>query len=243
KNVLETYPRDELFQIDVDTLYRFVTDIMTLSERPRIRALARRDRFNRFVSILAFIPKDRYDSSIRQRVGTLLANAYAGRLSAAYPNYPEGPLVRTHFIIGRDVGETPDVPRATLEAGIAAIVRNWTDELRSATIGASREHAGVAAVDRYLDAFGPAYRAAYGASIALNDIAIVEGLGEQDQRAVRLLPHIGDEYLGSLKLYTRGAAVSLSRRVPVLENFGFEVIDESSFTIAPLGGKPVFLHD
>jgi glutamate dehydrogenase len=243
KNVLETYPRDELFQIDVETLYRFVTDIMTLSERPRIRALARRDRFNRFVSILCFIPKDRYDSSIRQRVGTLLANAYAGRVSAAYPTYPEGPLVRTHFIIGRDAGETPDVPRATLEAGIAAIVRNWTDELRSATIGASKEHAGVAAVDRYLDAFGPAYRAAYGAATALNDIAIIEGLGDRHERAVRLLPHVGDEYLGSLKLYTRGAAVSLSRRVPVLENFGFEVVDESSYTIAPTGGKPVFLHD
>ena len=243
KNVLETYPRDELFQIDVDTLYRFVSEIQTLSERPRVRALARRDRFNRFVSILVYISKDRYDSAIRQKVGALLANAYAGRLSAAYPTYPDGPLARTHFIIGRDVGETPDVPRATLEAGIAAIVRNWVDELRSATIGASKEHAGVAALERYLDAFGPAYRAAYGASTALTDIAIIEGLSDARPRAVRLVAHDGDAQLASLKLYTRGAAVSLSQRVPILENFGFEVIDESSFSIAPAEGKPVFLND
>ena len=103
RNVLETYPRDELFQIDVDTLNAFVSDILTLSERPRIRALARRDRFNRFVSILVYVPKDRYDSIIRQKVGTFLAQTYAGRLSAAYPAYPDGPLARTHFIVGRDV--------------------------------------------------------------------------------------------------------------------------------------------
>jgi glutamate dehydrogenase len=243
KNVLETYPRDELFQIDVETLYHFVSEILTLSERPRIRALARLDRFNRFVSILVYISKDRYDSAIRQKVGALLANLYAGRLSAAYPSYPDGPLARTHFIIGRDGGETPDIPRAALEAGIAAIVRNWVDELRSATIGASRAHPGVAALERYLEAFGPGYRAAFGAETALNDIAIIEGLGEGRARAVRLLPHRDDAYLASLKVYTRGAAVSLSQRVPILENFGFEVIDESSFTIAPVDAKPVFLHD
>ena len=242
KNVLETYPRDELFQIDVETLYHFVSEILTLSERPRIRALARLDRFNRFVSILVFIPKDRYDTAIRQKVGAFLAHEYAGRLSAAYPAYPDGPLARTHFIVGRDGGETPDVPRATLEAGIAAIVRNWVDELRSATIALAPDHPGAAALERYLEAFGPAYRAAYGAEAALNDIAITERLGE-GARAVRLIAHAGDEYLASLKLYTRGRSVSLSQRVPILENFGFEVIDESSFTIAPAGGKPIFLHD
>ena len=61
-NVLENYPRDELFQIDEDTLYHFAIDIMNLSERPRVRALARVDEFDRFVSVLVFVPKDRYDT-------------------------------------------------------------------------------------------------------------------------------------------------------------------------------------
>ncbi|MDQ4135363.1 MAG: NAD-glutamate dehydrogenase, partial [Pseudomonadota bacterium] len=77
-NVLETYPRDELFQIDEDTLYRFAVDIMNLSERPRIRALARIDQFDRFVSVLVYIPKDRYDSNVRRRVGEFLAAIYQG---------------------------------------------------------------------------------------------------------------------------------------------------------------------
>ncbi len=242
KNILETYPRDELFQIDIDTLNAFASDILTLSERPRIRALARRDRFNRFVSILVYIPKDRYDSAIRQQVGMFLAQTYAGRFSAAYPAYPDGPLARTHFIIGRDVGETPDVPRSVLESGIAAIVRNWADELRAAAASASSDHLGVTA-ERYLDAFGPGYRAAYGASTALADIAIIEGLEVEGGRAVRVAPRDGSVNLASLKLYTRSVPLSLSQRVPILENFGFEVVDEASFRIAPLGAEPVFLHD
>ena len=206
KNVLETYPRDELFQIDVETLYHFVSEILTLSERPRIRALARLDRFNRFVSILVFISKDRYDSAIRQKVGAFLAHLYAGRLSAAYPAYPDGPLARTHFIIGRDGGETPEIPRATLEAGIAAIVRNWVDELRSATLGLApdippraRSNAISTLSDRPI---GPPMERRPRSTTSRSSRA----LGEEGARAVRLMPHMGDAYLASLKLYTRGRA-------------------------------------
>jgi glutamate dehydrogenase len=106
-NVLESYPRDELFQVDEETLYRFALDIMGLSERPTLRALARPDEFDRFVSVLVFIPKDRYDTNVRRRVGEFLAGVYQGRVSAAYPAYPEGPLSRTHYIVGREEGATP----------------------------------------------------------------------------------------------------------------------------------------
>ena len=60
--VLENYPRDELFQIDEDTLYGFALAIMHLDERPRVRVLPRRDRFDRFVSVMVYVPRDRYDS-------------------------------------------------------------------------------------------------------------------------------------------------------------------------------------
>ena len=68
-NVLEQYPRDELFQIDEDTLYQFALAILQLDQRPRVRVLPRRDRFDRFVSILVYIPRERYDSQIRARIG------------------------------------------------------------------------------------------------------------------------------------------------------------------------------
>jgi glutamate dehydrogenase len=59
-NVLENYPRDELFQIDEDTLHNFALTVLQLDERPRVRVLPRRDRFDRFVSVLVYVPRDRF---------------------------------------------------------------------------------------------------------------------------------------------------------------------------------------
>src|SRR6266850_6622424 len=131
-HILEEYPRDELFQIDVDTLYNFVMEILILYERPRVRALARADKFDRFVSIIAFIPRDKYDTDVRTRVAGFLAEVYKGRLAASYTAFPEGSLARVHYIIGRYEGETPVIERATLEAGISAIAATWSDKLKAA---------------------------------------------------------------------------------------------------------------
>src|SRR2546423_13295006 len=130
--VLENYSRDELFQIDEDTLYLFVLAIMYLDERPRVRVLARRDRFDRFVSVMVFVPRERYDSSARVAIGTYLAGVYKGRISAFYPYFAEGPLVRVHFIIGRYQGETPDPGRAIVEQAVEGPVRTWADSLAEA---------------------------------------------------------------------------------------------------------------
>src|SRR5262249_19523027 len=128
-NVLETYPRDELFQLDDDTLYHFALAIMQLEERPRVRVLVHRDRFDRFVSVLVFVPRDRFDSNIRPLIREYPAETYGGHVSAFRPFFPEGPLTRVHFIIGRDAGEAANPDRATLEEAVSAIVRTWSDAL------------------------------------------------------------------------------------------------------------------
>src|ERR1700719_2947636 len=136
-NVLETYPRDELFQIDEDLLYHFVLAILQLGERPRVRVLPRHDRFDRFVSVLVYVPRERYDSATRIAIGNYLANVYQGRVSAFYPFFAEGPLVRVHFIIGRSEGEAPNPERATLDRAVETIVRSWIDGLNEALNAAS----------------------------------------------------------------------------------------------------------
>jgi glutamate dehydrogenase len=151
-NVLESYPRDELFQVDEETLYRFALDIMGLSERPTLRALARPDEFDRFVSVLVFIPKDRYDTNVRRRVGEFLAGVYAGASRPPTRPIPRARSPRTHYIIGRDEGATPTVTRETLEAGIAAIVRTWATPCATRS-SRHRRPAARALAARYASAF------------------------------------------------------------------------------------------
>ena len=240
-NVLENYPRDELFQLDAETLYGFAIEVLGLTERPRIRALVRADRFHRFVSVLVFVPKDRYDTTVRQRIGAWLAEVFGGRVSAAIPAYPEGPLARTHFIIGRNAGPTPVVEQARIEAAIAAITRTWADGFRAAI---AADPAGEARLSAYLDAFSAAYREAFAPEAAIRDIAVLAALGPAAPFAVDLYRNAGDaEARARLKVFAHAAPLPLSRRVPMLETFGFTVLDETTYRIPLPAGGEAYLHD
>ena len=246
-NVMESYPRDELFQIDEDTLVDFSIDILNLSERPRIRVLPRLDQFDRFVSIMVYIPKDRYDTTIRRKVGLVLASLYQGRLSAAYPAYPEGPLSRTHYIIGRDEGKTPVIARETLEQAIAQITRTWADGLRDALQSSSSLNTGSKLLSRYSDAFSAAYREAFAPAESLSDITTIEGLTPAQPRTITLHRREGDSATrASLKVFTLGEPMALSERVPLLEDMGFTVINERTYRVVPKEADEasrVWLHD
>ena len=245
-NVLENYPRDELFQIDDDMLYGFALAILQLDERPRVRVLPRRDRFDRFVSIFVFVPRDRYDSDVRGTVGDYLAAAYNGHVSAFYPFFPEGPLVRVHFIIARREGAAPDPDRATLEAAVAGIVRTWLDGLSEALSAVYPGAKARALAERYRHAFSQGYRETYSPLVAVDDIRVIEGLTPRRPLGVDFHRREQDQD-GSiaLKVWSYERPIPLSERVPVLENMGFQVVDEETFQIA-LGSPQepdVWFHD
>jgi glutamate dehydrogenase len=243
-NVLEHYPRDDLFQIDEDTLYHFALAIMQLDERPRVRVLPRPDRFDRFVSVLVYIPRDRYDSTIRAKIGTYLATAFNGRVRAFYPFFPEGAMVRVHFIIGRYEGETPHIDRAVLDRAVEAIVRSWTDGLSGALLAAHHGREGRVLFTRYRDAFPVDYREVYLPAMAVGDIAVVEALTAKHPLGVELYRDASAVPASAgLKVLSRNRPIPLSERVPVLENMGFRVVDERTYHIQPLERADAWFHD
>jgi len=243
-NVLENYPRDELFQIGEDTLYHFAVAILQLDERPRVRVLARRDRFDRFVSVLVYVPRERYDSDIRVKIGDYLSRAFIGHVSAFYPFFTEGPLVRVHFIIGRSGGTTPVVDTATLEREVAAIVRSWTDGLNDALALVYPPDKLRALFERYRDAFSQGFHEFYAPAVAASDIRVIEALSEQRPLAV-VFRHRNEEeqQTASLRIWSLGRPLPLSERVPVLENMGFRVVDERTYRITPQGAERLWFHD
>ncbi len=245
-NVLENYPRDELFQIDEATLLRFSLEILAVHDRPRVKALARADRYGRFVSVIVFVPKERYDTETRIRIGDVLAELFGGRASAAYPAYPEGPLARTHFIIGRDGGEIPAIDPATLDEAVARVVRTWADELRETLDARTGGTRGRALAARYARAFTGAYQEAFAPERAVPHIAILERSSAERPRAVRFDGRDGEAGRAGLEIFARGGPLALSLRVPLIESMGLRVLDERTYRIAPGGAEAdahVWLHD
>ena len=244
-NVLEAFPRDELFQIEVDRLQEWSAGILDLETRPRVRVFARPDRFDRFVSLLVYAPRDRYNSSVRERIGTLLATAYEGRIAAFYPHFTDGPLVRVQFIVGRYEGATPEVDTADLEWRITDILRTWVDRLADAigTTGAKAETLQA----RYGRAFSAGYAETFSPERALQDIRRIERLGPALPVAIDFYKEDGaPAHRIRAAVYRFGGPISLSQRVPLLENMGFVAIDERSYQVHPAmedGAREVTLHD
>ena len=243
-NVLETYPRDELFQIDEDTLYQFALDILHLDERPRVRVLPRRDRFERYVSVLVYVPRDRYSGQVRAAIGRYLTAAFRGRLSAYYPFFPESPLVRVQYIVARADGALASPDWGALDRGVEAIVRSWTDALREAlTAGADFTRAR-ALYSRYRNAFPIDYREVYSPASAVADIRGLESLNPQRPLGVVFYrPQSTEPTRVGLKVFSLNRPISLSERVPVLENMGFRVLDERTYHIRPRDGAEIWFHD
>jgi glutamate dehydrogenase len=245
-NVLEQYPRDELFQIDEDTLFNFALTILQLDEHPRVRVLARRDRLDRFVSVLVFVRRERYDSHIREAIGAYLADAFIGHVSAFYPFFPEGPLVRVHFIIGRTGGATPDINRAVLEKTVADIVRTWSDAFADALALVYSPAKAEDFARRYGEAFSVGYRDTYQPAVAVGDVRVIEGLSAARPLGVDFNRRLEEDHASvGLKVWSHERPLPLSERVPVLENMGFRVVDERTFLIEPKteGAAKIWFHD
>lgn len=233
-NVIETFPRDELFQIGVDRLSKTCVGIMRLMERPRTKIFVRHDPFDRFVSVLVYFPRDHFSSELRYKVGHELASLFNGRSSAFYTQLGDATLARVHYIIGRTPGDERGASNGDAERRIVEVVRSWADKLEEALEVGRRYSEAKGLFRRYRGAFSAAYREAFEADEAVRDIDVIDSLTEDEPVAVRCFKLHGDEdFILRLKVYHYGVSIPLTRSMPILENMGLRVLSEFSYKAAP----------
>jgi glutamate dehydrogenase len=235
QNIIENFPRDELFQISVEDLATICNGILRLSERPRSKVFIRKDTFDRFVSVLVYIPRERFSSRLRKRIGRHLANVYDGRQSTFYTKLGDDPLARVHYIIGRTRGAEDGPDDAVLEREVIEIIRSWTDKLENELADRLPISKADKIFRRYREAFSEAYKESFNASEASDDLKIIEGLSEGEEIAAHCYRHDDDpEFALRLKLYQEGKAIALTDCMPILENMGLNVISEFTYPVRPL---------
>ena len=243
-NILESYPREELFQIDADELYEAATTILDIQDRQRLRLLVRRDVFGRFMSCLVYLPRDRLTTALRTRIEDILQAAFHGVSTQYATQVSESVLARLHITVHTEPGAVPEYDVAEIEARLVAAMRSWTDDLYDALVDQLGEERGVDLHDRYADAFPPAYQQDTSAAAAVVDIGRMEGLGGGDDLAMHLYRPL-EAAPGTLrfKLFRHGQSVTLSDVLPLLENMGVHVVDERPYEVRPAGAEPVWIYD
>jgi len=234
-HILDTYPRDELFQISEEDLFAISQGILRLGERPTVRVFLRFDRFDRFVSALVFVPRDRYDTHARERIHEILAKALNGRLSAATPTIDESVLARVHYIIGRNEGARPQVSVQLLEEQIRGAVRTWDDGFAQAMETVHGETDGMRLTQERQAHFSPGYRGSFSPMEAVHDLDEIAGLAKIEHglklKARVYRRHTDPHNALRLKLYILGEVMPLSGTLPIFENLGLKVIAEDAFPV------------
>ncbi len=237
--ILETYPRDELFQISFEELYPIAMGVLRLRERKQLRLFVRTDPYGRYMSCLVFLPRDRYTTQIRLRVQEILRSAFDGTAVDYSAMVSDSALARLHVVVRGERGRPlPEVDLSDLETRLVAATRSWTDDLGDAIVDQCGEENAAALTNRYAGAFPEGYKSDFPARTACADLKRLEALNQPGQISINLYePYDAEPGERRLKIYRNGPPISLSHVLPLLQDMGVEVVDERPYPVDAEGSR------
>ncbi|MEV6204067.1 NAD-glutamate dehydrogenase [Streptomyces sp. NPDC051771] len=247
--ILETYPRDELFQTPVDQLRSIVTSVLYLQERRRLRLYLRQDEYGRYYSALVYLPRDRYTTRVRLRIIDILKEELNGTSVDFTAWNTESILSRLHFVIRVEPGTVltaltdADVDR--IETRLVEAARSWSDGFGEALNAEFGEERAAELLRRYGNAFSEGYKADHSPRAAVADLVRLEALKASGKDFALSLyePVAAGPGERRFKIYKTGDQVSLSAVLPVLNRLGVEVTDERPYELRCADRTHAWIYD
>lgn len=246
--ILETYPRDELFQTPAEELESIATSVLYLQERRRLRLYLRQDEYGRYYSALVYLPRDRYTTGVRLRIIDILKEELDG-ISVDFTAWnTESILSRLHFVVrvpqGTELPQLSDSDKERIEARLVEAARSWADGFAEALNAELGEERAAELSRRYGNAFPEGYKADHTPRSAVADLCHIEKLDEENAFALSLYEPVGaapEER--RFKIYRKGDAISLSAVLPVLNRLGVEVMDERPYELRCSDRSVAWIYD
>jgi glutamate dehydrogenase len=238
-DTLETYPRDELFHTPVEQLAPMAEAAMVARERRSVKMFIRRDTYGRYVSVIVYLPRDRYNTAVRERFARILQDRLHGDSIEFTVRINESTTARVHFVVRltkADDGSTfPDVDIPDLERRLSEASRSWRDDFLNAVVSEYGEEVGTILGRRYAESFPEAYKEDFTARTAAVDLGRLEAIIGDEGLDLSLYEKL-DAGRGEarLKVFRIGTPLSLSQVLPMLSSMGVEVVDERPYELEGL---------
>ncbi|HSC68396.1 MAG TPA: NAD-glutamate dehydrogenase [Cellvibrio sp.] len=254
RQLLETFPRNELFLSSSTELYETIMGVAQINERSMVRLFMRRDPFGKFINFIVYVPRDYFSTKVRLAIQDLIGNAIGSQECQFTTYFSESILARVYLVFKIDSATPPQVDVTTLQAGIVNITRSWEDYLHTALMENHGEEVSAKLLREYRDAFSAAYQEQYDARTAVQDIhSIAELITDGSENDLADVQNIalgmyhsavgGQGEFVHFKIFHRTSTLALSDVIPVLENLGFRVVSESTYDINTHSGKLFWVHD
>ncbi|MGW5419277.1 NAD-glutamate dehydrogenase [Streptomyces sp. NPDC003943] len=247
--ILETYPRDELFQTPVDQLQAIATSVLYLQERRRLRLYLRQDEYGRYYSALVYLPRDRYTTRVRLRIIDILKEELNGTSVDFTAWNTESILSRLHFVIrvepGTELAKLTDADVDRIEARLADATRSWADGFGEALNAELGEERAAELLRRYGNSFPEGYKADHSPRAAVADLCHLEALADSGKDFALSLyePVASGSGERRFKIYKTGEQISLSAVLPVLNRLGVEVTDERPYELRLADRPNAWVYD
>ncbi|MEV2226043.1 NAD-glutamate dehydrogenase [Nocardia vinacea] len=243
--ILQSFPRVELFSTDARRLFETVSAVTNLGLRRQVRLFIRRDGRSGAVYSLVYLPRDRYSTEVRLRMEAILRAQFDGEQVAYSARASESELAVVYFTVHRrpdaDPADVSESNRERIQELLFATTRTWADRVVAEATGVSAVTSKVATA--YAAAFPASYQQEFEPARALADLQRLENLadGAIDTNLYRNAESPSGEW--RFTLYVAGEGVSLSRVLPVLHSLGVEVVDERPYRVALEDGQQKWIYD
>ncbi|UCF36990.1 MAG: NAD-glutamate dehydrogenase [Acidobacteriota bacterium] len=238
-NILNSIPLPELFWVSTEELYQDIRKIMSVEQERGVRLVRRIDPFQRGVGVMVIMPRDRFNSTVRQRVQKFLAD----QLEATHVDYQlaltgdDQTQVRFHFFFSTALDVEP-IDFKELEQEVIEMTRTWDDQLLELMVSRYGPDAAELAA-RYCRVFSDGYKAEIPAKNAVKDIGNLEALKDSPFRVDLINPERTSFPFKTthLRVYHPGT-IALAEIFPILENLGLKIFEQISYQLAdPSGTK------
>lgn len=239
--IIDTFPRDELFQYPTEELQETLSGVLSINERYQVRLFLRRDPFGKFVSALVYIPRDIFSTHVREHIQRFLSR-YLGAVDDEFTTwFSESVLARVHLVF-RTKSSASRISDETkrVEEKIADLIKPWRHKLHDKLIEGYGEQLGRQYYQTYRKAFSDAYQEFYSPGYAIEDIVKIGRMAETDLAIDIVIREDGNI---RMRFYVPEESLKLSDIIPVVENMGLVVLAEHPFVISPQGQGQLWLHD
>lgn len=236
--ILQAYPRAELFTTDTPHLLNIVSSVLNADLRRQVQLYVRYQPESNAIYCLIYLARDRYSSAVRGEMQAILQSHFDIDHIEYSARVTDADHAVLYFTLLRDLDSEPfDLPEADrqqLEAALFAATRTWSDRFQTA---ATIEGLSRMVIAEHLAAIPASYSQEHEPAEAIADLHRLAGLdlgqidtdltqcGETDSSAWRF------------SLYAVGDDLSLSRVLPVLHSLGVEVVDEHPYRFAFADGQ------
>ncbi len=243
-HILETLPREELFQATTVELLDLGIGILDLQERSQTRLFIRRERFGRFFSCLVFIPRERFNTENRLKIQNILKRALKGQTIDFAVQVGESNLARVHVVVRPKEYSATDVDIEKIEQKIKLAIRRWDDELEEVLVKTHGPEKGGAWAKRFAGAFPAAYVEDVAPSVAQFDVANMARVLDDCDLALSLYrPKTRDTSILRFKIFKQTDPIPLSDVLPMLENLGTRIVSERPYELKLSDGEVVWIQD